>query len=85
MKLTTYSIVCRDAVELVSDYLEGALSRRDSRRLEKHLKGCPNCSAYLEQIRVTIAVAGEVSPNDLSPEALSDLVDLYRRFRSPLE
>lgn len=85
MKLTTYSIVCRDAVELVSDYLEGALSRRDSRRLEKHLEGCPNCSAYLEQIRDTIAVAGEVSPNDLSPEALSDLVDLYRRFRSPLE
>jgi anti-sigma factor RsiW len=52
--------VCQQAVELVTDYLEGSLSRRDRRRFEAHLRNCPNCSAYLEQIRATIALAGAV-------------------------
>ena len=30
-------IVCQQAVELVTDYLEGALSRADRRRFEAHL------------------------------------------------
>jgi anti-sigma factor RsiW len=75
-------LVCQQAVELVTDYLEGALSRRDRRRFERHLRGCPNCSAYLEQIRATIALAGSVEPEELTTEATQDLVDLYRRWRS---
>jgi hypothetical protein len=35
-------IVCRQAVELVTDYLEGALTKRARRRFETHLKGCAN-------------------------------------------
>jgi predicted anti-sigma-YlaC factor YlaD len=75
-------IVCREAVELVTAYLEGALGRRDKRRLEAHLKACPNCSAYLEQIRLTIRLAGSVEPEDLSVEAREDLKNLYRRWRT---
>jgi anti-sigma factor RsiW len=75
-------IVCQQAVELVTDYLEGALSRRDRRRFEAHLRACPNCSAYLEQIRTTIALSGSIKPEDLTPEARNDLIDLYRRWRS---
>jgi len=74
-------LVCRQAVELVTDYLEGALPRRARRRLEAHLRACPNCSAYLEQIRLTIALTGRVEPDDLPPEARRDLTDLYRRWR----
>jgi anti-sigma factor RsiW len=75
-------IVCQQAVELVTDYLEGALSRRDRRRFEAHLRACPNCAAYLEQIRTTIALSGAIQPEDLTPEARADLIDLYRRWRS---
>ncbi len=75
-------IVCQQAVELVTDYLEGALSRRDRRRFEAHLAGCPNCSAYLEQIRLTIALTGSIAPDELTPEATEDLVNLFRRWRS---
>ena len=74
-------LVCQQAVELVTDYLEGALSRRDRRRFEKHLKNCPNCSAYLEQIRATIRLTGSIEPDDLTPDARRDLTDLYRRWR----
>jgi predicted anti-sigma-YlaC factor YlaD len=69
-------------VELVTDYLEGALGRRDRRRFESHLRSCPNCRAYLEQIRTTIQLAGAMEPQDLAPQARDDLIELYRRWRS---
>lgn len=83
MRLLPNRLVCQQAVELASDYLEGSLSRRDRRRLERHLAGCDACSAYLEQLRVTIAASGVASPDDLSPEALATLTALYERFRDP--
>ncbi len=75
------ALVCRQAVALMTDYLEGALSARDRARLEAHLAGCPHCSEHLAQIRATIDVAGRVEPEDLSAEALVELVDLYRGWR----
>jgi anti-sigma factor RsiW len=75
-------LVCQQAVELVTDYLEGALSRRDRRRFEAHLRDCPNCSAYLEQIRLTIRLSGAIEPEELSPSARADLTELYRRWRT---
>ncbi len=74
-------LVCRQVVELVTDYLEGALSRSDRRRFERHLRHCPNCTTYLAQIRQTIEVAGTLEPEDLSPEARREFTALYRRWR----
>ena len=51
MRLLPRALVCQQAVELVTDYLEGALGRRDRRRFESHLRACPNGRAYLEQIK----------------------------------
>jgi anti-sigma factor RsiW len=79
MKLLTRDLVCREAVELVTDYLEGRLPRRQRRRFEAHLRDCPHCTAYLEQIRTTIRVAGEVDTDQLEPEARDALIELYRR------
>lgn len=76
------ALVCRQAVALMTDYLEGALSMRDQARLEGHLAGCPHCAEYLKQIRVTVAAAGRVEPEDLAPEALDELVSLYHRWRA---
>lgn len=82
LSLRGKDIVCQQAVELVTEYLEGSLSRRSRRRFEAHLRACPNCSAYLEQIRVTIHLTGTVEPEDLTPEARADISELYRRWRS---
>ena len=81
MRLTAPPLVCREAVELASDFLDGALRRRDRRRLERHLAECDACAAYLDEIRATIAASGRVAPEDLAPETLEGLVELYRRFR----
>jgi len=82
LSLRRKDIVCQQAVELVTDYLEGALSRRDRRRFEAHLQACRNCAAYLEQIRMTIVLAGAIEPEDLTPGAKADLTELYRRWRA---
>lgn len=81
MKLRSTPLVCREAVELMSDYLDGALSRREQRRLVRHLKECDACTRYLEQLRLVIDASGAASPEDLTPEALDALVAVYRRFR----
>lgn len=75
-------LVCRDAVALMTDYLDGNLSATDIARLEGHLSACPHCSEYLAQIRVTIDALGYVTPADLSDDAVNDLVGLYRRWQS---
>ncbi len=80
VSLRKKDIVCQEAVELVTDYLEGSLSRRDRRRFEQHLRACPNCAAYLEQIKMTIELSGSVEPDDLSPQARDELTELYRRW-----
>jgi anti-sigma factor RsiW len=81
MRLLPSPLVCQQAVELMSDYLDGALSRRDRRRLTAHLALCDACTAYLEQLRVTIAASGVVSADDLAPEVLETLTELFERFR----
>ena len=75
-------LVCQQVVEMVTDYLEGALTTADRRRFETHLAGCPHCTEYLAQIRETIRLAGRVTPEDLTPGMHTDLTDLYRRWRT---
>ena len=81
MPLLSADLACRDAVELATDYLEGALSWRQRRSYERHLRSCPNCSAHLEQIRAMIAALGKVEPETLPPAAQADLMDVFRRYR----
>ena len=57
MSAKTY--VCRDFVEDVTDYLEGALDTRTSRAVERHLEKCPHCELYIEQMRETISAVGQ--------------------------
>ena len=75
-------LVCRDAVALMTTYLDGSLEPRDRDRLEDHLAECPHCSEYLAQLRITIDALGHVEVEDVPEEAVDDLVTLYRRWQS---
>ncbi len=75
-------IVCQQAVELVTDYLEGALSRADRRRFEAHLAGCPHCTEYLAQMRATIELTGNITTDDLTDQMQDEFIELYRRWRA---
>jgi len=80
MRILNRDLVCRQAVALVTDYLDDALTRRQRRRFEAHLRDCPNCRRYLEQIRITIETVGHIEPEVLDPDVKDELIDLYRRF-----
>lgn len=67
---------------MVTDYLEGALSRSQRRRLDAHLAGCEHCSEYLRQMRVTIRLSGRLRSEDLTPQMRDEFTDIYRRWRA---
>jgi anti-sigma factor RsiW len=75
-------LVCQQAVELVTGYLEGALTKGQRQRFEAHLAGCPDCPEYLAQMRAVIALAGMITPDDLTPHMRSEFISLYRRWRA---
>ena len=73
-----HELVCREVVELVSDYLEGALGERDRVRFETHLEGCDGCAAYLEEMRAALRIAGSLEPLAIGPEIQARLVEAFR-------
>ena len=62
-------LTCREFVEVVSAYLEGALDPADRARFEEHLEACDPCVTYIEQIRLTIEASGRVEEEDIDPGA----------------
>ena len=73
---------CQELVEVVTDYLEGALRETDRHRFEAHLAECEACRDYLEQMRRTIAVVGRVDADALSAEARDRLLAAFRDWRA---
>jgi len=69
---------CRDAVRLVTDYLEGALSASRRARFERHLGECDGCEEYLREMQLTVALLGRLEPTDVRPEALEALAGVFR-------
>ena len=74
-------VSCHEVVELVTDYLEGALNRDDRGAFEQHLAGCDGCTNYLDQMRETIRLTGRLTAESLEPELRSKLLDAFGAFR----
>ena len=75
-------LTCRELVELVSDYLEGALPPADHARFETHIAGCDNCAGYLRQMRETVALLGTLPADALSVEAEDELRAAFREWKA---
>ena len=79
------AISCADALELMTDHLEGALSAGDAERIRAHLAGCEACGVYLDQLRATIQIVHESGPEEafpVDPGRLAGLVQLFRDTRT---
>jgi len=74
-------LTCREVVELVSDYLDGALPARQRARLEHHLEACDPCVGYVDQIRATVAVVRGSELDTMNPATTEHLVALYRTWQ----
>lgn len=73
-------LTCEEMVELITDYVEGSLSRRNRRRFEAHLSGCDHCTEFVRQMRTTIALTGSLAEDDVSPVRQNELLTLFRRW-----
>lgn len=76
---------CRELVELVTDYLEGALDRRTRSRFDRHIADCPHCTEYLEQMRETIRLTGRLTEEQLDPHARDELLAVFRTWHATQE
>jgi anti-sigma factor RsiW len=79
--IDTESLSCQELVELVTDYLEGALDDRHLRAFERHLAGCDACPEYVEQLRTTIRLVGTLTPDDLTRDAETALLQAFRDWK----
>jgi anti-sigma factor RsiW len=76
---------CNELVEVVTDYLDGAMTDADARRLEEHLTTCPGCASVIEQFRIILRVSGRLGEADVErlPDAERDsLLQAFRDWSS---
>lgn len=74
-------MTCKELVELVTEYLEGALPPDERERFEAHLAACQGCTNYLAQMRQTIKLMGKLTEDSISPEASSELLRIFRNWK----
>jgi anti-sigma factor RsiW len=79
--MTTDTLTCQELVELVTDYIEGAMPEAERARFERHLARCTGCRNYLDQMQRTIYALGKLTEGDIAPAARSDLLDLFRDWK----
>jgi len=78
MSLFTREMACQELVELVTAYFDGSLSWSDRRRFRAHIRGCPHCTAYIEQMRLTIEASGRLTEDDVDPAVREELLAAFR-------
>lgn len=70
---------CREFVELVTAFLDGALDPADEERFVAHISQCDGCETYLGQFRRTVDALGTLPAQPLDAEARAKLLDAFRR------
>ncbi|HKT40048.1 MAG TPA: zf-HC2 domain-containing protein [Ktedonobacterales bacterium] len=74
-------LTCQALVELITSYLDDALTPEDRRHFERHLALCRGCRAYLEQMRTTLRLVGRLSAEDMPEEMRQGLLAAFRGLR----
>jgi predicted anti-sigma-YlaC factor YlaD len=73
---------CQELVELVNEYLEGALDPGDRARFEAHLDDCEGCLNYLNQMRTTIELIGQVTEESVPGPTMDELMKAFRTWKA---
>jgi anti-sigma factor RsiW len=79
--MTDQALTCHDVIELLSNYIDGALTVEERRRVDEHLDLCDGCTTYLEQMRETIRLSGMVSEDQVPEPEKAALLDAFRDWR----
>jgi anti-sigma factor RsiW len=74
-------MTCRQVVQLLTDYLEGALSATDRARVDEHLAGCDGCTAFLAQLQTASRVVAGLAEVEVPAPLRADLLRAFRDWR----
>jgi anti-sigma factor RsiW len=74
-------MTCRQVVQLLTDYLDGALTAADRARVEDHLAGCAACTAFLAQLRVTGRVVAGLAALEVPAPLRTELLAAFRGWK----
>jgi anti-sigma factor RsiW len=74
-------LACREFVELVTDYLEGALTDAERVRFEAHLAECDGCTGYLEDMRRLVGSLHDAPEPPPDPVTHETLLRAFRDLR----
>jgi anti-sigma factor RsiW len=74
-------LVCREFVELVTDYLERTLPEEERVRFEVHLAECDGCDGYLEDMRRLVGSLHELPEPPPDPATRAALLRAFRDLR----
>jgi anti-sigma factor RsiW len=83
--MASNDLSCKELVELITDYLEDALSVEERTRFEEHLVVCGGCREYLRQMRSTIGLLGKLSEETLPETVRDELLTIFQRWKSGLK
>ena len=73
---------CQEMIEVVTNYLDGALPPDEQQRFDRHLSRCAGCNTYVDQIRETIRQTGMVPREEsLSPVLREQIVEQFRNWK----
>jgi len=72
---------CQQITELVTEYLEGAMSFTDRMMFQAHIAMCPSCKNYLRQMELTVESTGEISPEPIPDEVSRELMEAFRGWK----
>ena len=89
MKSDDPDLACQRVVELVTDYLEGALPSAAGAQLEQHLLICDACSVYVDQHRSLATALSPFTGERINrflhiAESPADLAQLAATTRTPV-
>jgi len=71
---------CQQVVELITDYMEGVLSAATADAVARHLDTCGECDSYLDQMRWTIDLLGQLPPEPPPPQVRAQLHSAFRAW-----
>lgn len=71
-------MTCRQVIEAMGDYLDGAAPADDRPQIESHLANCPHCSEFRLQIEAIILAARRVQPDTITNDERDELGAVYR-------
>jgi anti-sigma factor RsiW len=80
--MSTREMTCQEFVELVTEYLEGALTEERRAELHVHMDECGGCNRYLQQMRDTIAALSSLPPENGFLESREAALEVFRRLQA---